>query len=92
MTWIFTDARSTSPVGAAAAQDYRLAAERRGVTFVPVALSCGLEENLRRVALRRAAGAAAGSRTTTTKLTDLALVQQVRQEEVMYRFGGGGGA
>lgn len=82
-SWIFTDARCTSDLGSMAAQDYRLAAERRGVTFVPIALSCSSEENLRRISMR-AASTISGS---TTKLTDPALLLQVRQEETMYRFG-----
>lgn len=81
--WIFTDARCTSSIGSEAAQDYQLAAERRGVPFIPVALSCSLEENLQRTMTR-----AASINNNTTKLTDPALVQKVRQEEVMYQFGG----
>ena len=88
--WIFTDARCTSPVGSEAAQDFELAAKQSGATFVPVALSCGLEENLRRTMTRAAAAAAAvdAKTTKTTKLTDTDLVCQVRQEEIMYQFGG----
>lgn len=50
VTWVFTDSRSSSPIGSAAAQDYENAAIKRGVPFVSVILQCELEENLKRVA------------------------------------------
>lgn len=82
LNWIFTDARCTSDIGSEAAQDFKLAAEQGGATFIPVALSCDLEENVRRTVTR------AGVNPKTTKLTNPDLVCQVRQEEVMYQFGG----
>ncbi|KAH7161613.1 hypothetical protein EDB81DRAFT_350073 [Dactylonectria macrodidyma] len=80
VSWIFTDSRSSDPIGSLAAQDYKLAAERRGAVFIPVILDCNLGENLQKVV--------AATRTATTKLTDPKLVQWIHQNEVMYRFGG----
>lgn len=78
-TWIFTDSRSSDPIGRSAAQDFKLAAERRGVKFIPVILNCSIEENLKRAASAR--------RSTTAKITDPEVIHKIRQEETMYRFG-----
>lgn len=79
VTWIFTDSRSSTE-GSEAVQDYRAAADRRGVPFISVVLSCGLDENLAR--------AVCEDRKTSTKLTDVSVVEKIRREEDIYRFGG----
>ncbi|KAF9875522.1 hypothetical protein CkaCkLH20_06903 [Colletotrichum karsti] len=81
-TWIFTDSRCTSATGSAAAEDYREAAAVRGVPFVSVVVDCGLEENQRRL-VREGRGEG-----KNTKLTDVGILEAVRREEIMFRFGG----
>ncbi|KAI8223927.1 hypothetical protein K4K54_005693 [Colletotrichum sp. SAR 10_86] len=81
-TYIFTDARCSSPFGSAAAQEYEDAARRRGLPFIPIALECQLEENIKRVTGSGRGGAANG------KLTDVNILKDIRQEEQMFRFGG----
>jgi broad-specificity NMP kinase len=81
-TWIFTDSRCINSIGRVAARDYQDAAAQCGVPFITIALSCNLEENLKRVANRGLHS------ESNTKLTDLETVRSLREEEVMFRFGG----
>ncbi|KAI8302280.1 hypothetical protein K4K61_008063 [Colletotrichum sp. SAR11_59] len=81
-TYIFTDARCSSPFGSAAAQEYEEAAGRRGLPFIPIALECQLEENIKRVTGSGRGGAVNG------KLTDVNILKDIRQDEQMFRFGG----
>ncbi|KAF6840687.1 hypothetical protein CPLU01_01058 [Colletotrichum plurivorum] len=80
ITWIFTDSRSSEPIGISGARDYKLAAEQRGADFIPVVLTCSLEENISRVISE--------ARRSTAKLIDSRFVQQIRQQEVIHSFGG----
>lgn len=79
MTWIFTDCRLSDSIGSEAAQDYKAAAERRRVVFIPVVLNCDLKENLKR--------AVTETRSTRTKLMDPVLVESIRQNVFLYHFG-----
>lgn len=81
-TWIFTDSRSSSLIGSTGAEDYRDAANRRGVPFISIILRCQLEENVARVL---GEGRGAGF---NTKLTDPEALKRIRQEEDIYTFGG----
>ncbi|KAF6823854.1 hypothetical protein CPLU01_11163 [Colletotrichum plurivorum] len=79
-SWIFTDSRSTGPDGKAAAEDYKNAAAKRGVSFIPTILHCDLEENLQRIVHEeRCSG-------QNTKLRDGNVLRSIRTEEEMYRF------
>lgn len=80
-TWIFTDSRSSSPIGITGAQDYKNAADLRGVPFIPIVLHCQIQENMRRILSE-------GRGTGNTKLTDLAVLKTIRLEEDIYTFGG----
>ncbi|KAM0287738.1 hypothetical protein ACHAQH_000269 [Verticillium albo-atrum] len=81
VTWIFTDAREASAEAAAAAQDYKDAAARRGIPFASVVLRCTAEENERRIVGEGRGGA-------NTKLIDLDVLRAIRREEGLHRFGG----
>lgn len=81
-TWIFTDSRSSSLIGSTGAEDYRDAANKRGVPFISIILRCQLEENVTRVL---GEGRGAGF---NTKLTDPEALKKIRQEEDIHTFGG----
>lgn len=71
---------ASNPEGAAAARDYQQGAASRNSPFFSVVLSCGLEENLRRVQTAGRGGA------TNTKLTDVDIVCNIREMEDIYHF------
>lgn len=79
--WIFADSRF-SEVGSAAPKDYRDAAEKRDVPFTPLIMTCGADENARRVVdeYRGELGC--------TKLMDIGVLKGIREKEQMCRFGG----
>ncbi|KAI1326340.1 hypothetical protein F5Y16DRAFT_400409 [Xylariaceae sp. FL0255] len=79
-TLIFTDSQSSSELGTSAARDYKTAAESCGLPFLSVILHCGLEENL-----NRAMGSDRGN-GSNTKLTDLEIIQAIREKEDLHRF------
>jgi hypothetical protein len=80
-TWIFTDSRSSSPIGSAGAQDFKNAANLRRALFIPVVLHCEMAENVLRIS--------SGKRGTgNTKLTDPAILEAIRLKEDIYTFGG----
>ncbi|KAF6804264.1 hypothetical protein CSOJ01_10295 [Colletotrichum sojae] len=80
-SWIFTDSRSTSADGKAAAEDYKNAAAKRGVPFIPIILHCDLEENLQRIVHEeRCSG-------QHIKLRDADVLRSIRTEEEIYHFG-----
>ncbi|KAL7899223.1 hypothetical protein HDV63DRAFT_334189 [Trichoderma sp. SZMC 28014] len=80
-TWIFTDSRSSGPIGSAGAQDYKDAANLREALFVPIILHCEMTENLTRISSEeRGAG--------NTKLRDPAVLKTIRLTEDIYTFGG----
>ncbi|KAH7166554.1 hypothetical protein EDB81DRAFT_640426, partial [Dactylonectria macrodidyma] len=63
------------------AREYQTAAALRGSPFVSIILSCEINENLKRaVSEDRGNG-------SNTKLTNLALLRGIRQEEDIFRFG-----
>lgn len=80
-TWIFTDSRSSNPIGSAGAQDYKNAANLRGALFIPIILHCEMAENVIRVSSEERA-------TGNTKLTDPAVLKTIRLQEDIYTFGG----
>jgi len=83
VTWIFTDSQSSDAVGSACSRDYLSAAQKRGSRFFSVVLTCGLEENLRRlVSAGRGEGGGNG------KLVDVDVLRVIREEEDIYHFGG----
>ncbi|KAK1674552.1 hypothetical protein BDP55DRAFT_729575 [Colletotrichum godetiae] len=84
-TFIFTDARESSPLGSGAARDHKAAAERRGVPFISVVLRCELNENVKRLAGRRYVGG--DGATSNTKLTDGKILRKVRDMETIFEFG-----
>ncbi|KAF6798756.1 hypothetical protein CMUS01_15702 [Colletotrichum musicola] len=80
-SWIFTDSRSTSPDGKAAAEDYKNAAAKRGAPFIPIILHCDLEENLQRIVHEERCS------EQNTKLRDANVLKSLRTEEKIYSFG-----
>ncbi|EXF77748.1 hypothetical protein CFIO01_03069 [Colletotrichum fioriniae PJ7] len=83
-TFIFTDARESGLLGSEAAQDYKAAAERRGVPFISVVLHCDVDENVRRLGGRRRAGL--DEAASNTKLTDGKILRKIREEESIFQF------
>ncbi|KAL7953302.1 hypothetical protein V8C34DRAFT_318285 [Trichoderma compactum] len=71
-----------STIATTGAEDYRDAANKRGVPFTSIILRCQLEENVIRVL---GEGRGAGF---NTKLTDPEALKRIRQEEDIYTFGG----
>ncbi|KAK1535276.1 hypothetical protein CPAR01_08818 [Colletotrichum paranaense] len=84
-TFIFTDARESGPLGSEAAQNYKAAAEKRGVPFISVVLHCDVDENVRRLGGRRCAKD--GERASNTKLTDDEILRKIREKETIFQFG-----
>lgn len=75
--YVFTDFQSSNEGGSAVMVEYRDMAARRGCIFVPVTVTCGSEENMRRLA--------APERALHGKLTDAELVAHIRGSEVVYQ-------
>ncbi|KAK1637320.1 hypothetical protein BDP81DRAFT_393992 [Colletotrichum phormii] len=84
-TFIFTDARESSPLSSGAARDHNAAAERRGVPFISVVLRCDLDENVKRLAGRRCVGG--DEAVSNTKLTDGEILRKVRDMETIFECG-----
>ncbi len=62
---IFTDCQADGAAGAAEAREYEAAARRAGRLFVPVYMTCGLHENLRRMrSAEHNGGGGSGSNTS----------------------------
>ncbi|KAK1252713.1 hypothetical protein MKX08_003900 [Trichoderma sp. CBMAI-0020] len=80
-TWIFTDSRSSDPIGSTGAQDYENAANLRGALLIPIILHCEMAENLTRVMSEERG-------TGNTKLRDAATLENIRLKEDIYTFGG----
>jgi hypothetical protein len=78
---VCTDFRADGDGDDGVAGEYQRAARRAGRLFVPVCLTCGAEENLRRVVSeeRKCGG--------TTKLLDPEEVRSMRGRYELYRFG-----
>lgn len=79
VTWIFTDQQSSLPIEAQSAIDHREAAATENIPFFSIILLCDLAENLRRVK-------SPGRGDATTKLTDVSIVQNIRETEDVYHF------
>jgi hypothetical protein len=81
-TVVFTDQQSSSPLGSSVAREYEAAAVQRRSQFLSVRIECDEEEHLRRaVSDDRKKG-------LTTKLTNEAIIRQMREEEDVFMFGG----
>lgn len=80
-TWIFTDSRSSDPIGSTGAQDYKDAADLRGALFIPIVLHCEMAENMTRVSSKERG-------TSNTKLIDPAILETIRLKEDLHTFGG----
>ncbi|KAF3936660.1 hypothetical protein ABW19_dt0207510 [Dactylella cylindrospora] len=80
-TWIFTECQSNSHIGTSISHEYLAAAQRRNSPFVSIILTCALEENLKRLSHP--------SRKTTPrrKLTNREVLKEIREQEVIHRFG-----
>lgn len=76
--YIFTDFQSDDDVGRSVMAEYRVLAERRNCTLIPITLSCSKEENLRRLVTPQ--------RTVFSKLTDLELVKNILETDVIYQW------
>ncbi|KAL8715931.1 MAG: hypothetical protein Q9220_000598 [cf. Caloplaca sp. 1 TL-2023] len=79
VTWVFTDSQSSDEVGAAAVADYIDAARTRGSQLISIILTCSRTENVRRLGAEHRG---------KTKLSDAHVLQVIRREEDIYRFGG----
>jgi hypothetical protein len=79
---VCTDFRAAGDDDDGVAGEYHMAANRAGRLFVPICLTCGVEENLKRVESdeRRCDG--------TTELHDPEEVRKFRLRYELYRFGG----
>lgn len=75
--YVFTDFQSDDDVGRAVMAEYRAMAARRGCTFVPVTVTCGREENLRRLA--------SSKRALHGKLTSAEVVSGIRANTVIHQ-------
>ncbi|KAH0541782.1 hypothetical protein FGG08_003737 [Glutinoglossum americanum] len=82
VTWIFTDQQSSSAQGSSAAQDYQNAATAKKSRFISVILNCGLDENIKRLRESGRGG------SVNTKLTNVAILRSIRENEDLYSFGG----
>lgn len=65
-------------VGRSVMTEYRVLAQRRSCTLIPVTLSCSKEENLRRLVTPQ--------RTVFSKVTDLELVESILETDVIYQW------
>ncbi|KAH7139960.1 hypothetical protein B0J13DRAFT_624768 [Dactylonectria estremocensis] len=79
--WTFPDQQSSSELGSSTAREYQTAAALRGPPFISIILSCELNENLKR------AGSEDRGKGSNTKLTKLAILRSIRQQEDIFRFG-----
>ncbi|KAF4963765.1 hypothetical protein FSARC_8248 [Fusarium sarcochroum] len=75
--FVFTDFQSNSDIGRGVMAEYHAMVARRGCIFIPVTVTCGKEENLRRLA--------SSERSLNGKLTDAELVTQFRDNSVIYQ-------
>lgn len=65
-------------VGRSVMTEYRVLAQRRSGTLIPVTLSCSKEENLRRLVTPQ--------RAVFSKVTDLELVEGILETDVIYQW------
>jgi hypothetical protein len=76
--YIFTDFQSSNELGAAVCKEYVDCAEKRGSDFIPIALFCDEETNLKRLVGDERAGHG--------KLIDVELVKRFRTNSQLYEF------
>lgn len=82
MTWIFTDQQYAGAEGSSIARSYQRAAAARGSVFISIVLDCELAENMRRAQYTERL-----SDGKNSKLADPDVLQQIRAEEQIHRFG-----
>ncbi|KAL6859292.1 hypothetical protein J3F83DRAFT_749645 [Trichoderma novae-zelandiae] len=81
-TVIFTDFQSGNQLGRSVANEYLMAAKKANRPFVPVYLDCDLDVNIERATSHdRMSG-------TTTKLTDAAILRDLRSRCKLFEFEG----
>lgn len=76
--YVFTDFQSNDDIGRGVIAEYRDMAAHRGCSFVPITVTCGEDENLRRLA--------SSERIRHGKLTDAKLVARLRDTAVIYQW------
>ncbi|KAL7808607.1 hypothetical protein V8C26DRAFT_413136 [Trichoderma gracile] len=79
-TVVFTDFQSDNDLGRSVAREYLMAAKKAKRPFMPVYLGCDVEVNIERATSR---GRMSG---TTTKLTDTALLRDMRSKCKLFEF------
>lgn len=79
-TVVFTDFQSDNELGRSVAKEYLMAAKKARRPFMPVYLGCDVKVNIERAMSRdRMSG-------TTTKLTDAALLRDMRSRYKLFEF------
>ncbi|ETS03819.1 hypothetical protein M419DRAFT_136420 [Trichoderma reesei RUT C-30] len=79
-TVVFTDFQSDNELGRSVAKEYLMAAKKAKRLFMPVYLGCDVDVNLKRAASQdRVSG-------TSTKLTDIALLRDLRSRCKLFEF------
>ncbi|RDW63725.1 hypothetical protein BP6252_11270 [Coleophoma cylindrospora] len=76
--YVFTDFQSQNELGKSVCDEYTAAATARGCIFVPVVMTCGLDENMERLV--------SYERAEHKKLTNVELARKFRTQEDVYRF------
>ncbi|KAM0354937.1 hypothetical protein ACHAPU_000777 [Fusarium lateritium] len=75
--FVFTDFQSDDAIGRGVMEEYRAMASRRGCAFVPITVTCSMEENMRRLV--------STERTQHGKLTDAELMAHVRDTSIIHQ-------
>ena len=104
MRVLYTDYQTDNALGRAVATEYRDAARQAGRPFLPIYLTCDVEENVRRIASRarkieiknsvklngrNGNGNGNGGTKTGGKLTDVDLLRDFRSRCQLFQFDGG---
>ncbi|KAF4998672.1 hypothetical protein FGRMN_2998 [Fusarium graminum] len=75
--FVFTDFQSDDAIGRGVMDEYRAMASWRGCAFVPITVTCSMEENLRRLV--------STERMQHGKLTDAELVAHIRGSIIIFQ-------
>jgi hypothetical protein len=76
----WTDSQTNDELGSSVAREYQVAARQAGRPFRPVYVHCDAEENIRRVASDQRVNGGTG------KLTDCAILRDIREKCVLFEF------
>lgn len=76
--YVFTDFQSLNELGKSVCEEYAAATTARGCVFIPVVVTCALDENMERLVSHE--------RAEHKKLTNVDLARKFREEEDVYRF------